>query len=110
MDNSGGKNPVQAVGSTMWYLQRYSFCAVLGIAPRDQDGDAGGVAVTNKPKMNREERDERLEHFTKCDSYQEIDAHYKISYSEAHKLKDQESMDLFIAAKKQAYQRLRERQ
>lgn len=109
MDNSGGKNPVQAVGSTMWYLQRYSFCAVLGIAPRDKDTDAGGQ-VQKGNRMNAEELQERDEHFDKCTSYQEVDAHYKASFEEAHKVKDQNAKDTFIAAKKRAYARLRERQ
>lgn len=111
MDNSGGKNPVQAVGSTMWYLQRYSFCAVLGIAPRNQDTDAGCVPVVKSGgKMDADELRERDEHFDKCLSYQEVDAHYSASFREAHQLKDQNAKDTFIAAKKRAYARLREKQ
>lgn len=111
MDNSGGKNPVQAVGSTMWYLQRYSFCAVLGIAPREQDTDAGGVQPKKQGgKMDADELAERDAHFDKCQSYQEVDAHYKASFEEAYRLKDQNAKDTFIAAKKRAYARLREKQ
>jgi hypothetical protein len=34
-DNSGSKNPIQAIGSTQSYLQRYTALALLGIATKD---------------------------------------------------------------------------
>lgn len=40
-DDSGGKQPIQAVGSTVTYLQRYTLNSALGLAvARDQDGAA----------------------------------------------------------------------
>ncbi len=39
-DASGSKNPIQAVGSAVYYLERYTFLAVLGIAQRNGDTDA----------------------------------------------------------------------
>ncbi len=45
-DNSGGKNAVQAVGSTVSYLQRYTFLAVTGLATGDMDDDGQGAAPT----------------------------------------------------------------
>lgn len=42
-DNSGGKNSIQAVGSTVTYLQRYTLKAALGLsAAQDDDGEAAG--------------------------------------------------------------------
>lgn len=38
-DDSGGKNSIQAVGSTVSYLQRYSLFAASGIVPQDADDD-----------------------------------------------------------------------
>ena len=43
-DTSGNKNAIQAVGSTVSYLQRYTLFAVLGLASREQDDD--GAAAT----------------------------------------------------------------
>lgn len=43
-DESGGKNNIQAVGSTVSYLQRYTLLAATGLAASDQDDDAGGMA------------------------------------------------------------------
>ncbi len=38
-DQTGSKNAVQAIGSTITYLQRYSFLGSLGIATADEDMD-----------------------------------------------------------------------
>lgn len=42
-DTSGSKNSIQAVGSTVSYLQRYTLFSVSGIAPKnvDDDGNQG---------------------------------------------------------------------
>ena len=44
-DNSGSKNPIQAMGSTISYLERYTLLALTGLAAHDMDDDgqaAGG--------------------------------------------------------------------
>lgn len=42
-DASGSKNAIQAIGSTLTYLQRYSLVQMLGLAAsNDDDGNAGG--------------------------------------------------------------------
>lgn len=38
-DQSGSKNSIQAVGSTVTYLQRYTLLAATGMAVQDQDDD-----------------------------------------------------------------------
>ncbi len=50
-DPSGSKNAIQAIGSTLTYLQRYSLVQMLGIAAsNDDDGKAGdaGERITEK--------------------------------------------------------------
>lgn len=43
-DTSGNKNAIQAIGSTLSYLQRYSLTAALGLASaNDDDGRAAGM-------------------------------------------------------------------
>ena len=39
-DKTGGKNEVQAIGSTVTYLQRYTLIGSLGITTADDDMDA----------------------------------------------------------------------
>lgn len=41
-DTSGSKNDIQAVGSTVTYLQRYTLLAATGMAVKDQDDDGAG--------------------------------------------------------------------
>lgn len=53
-DQSGNKNNIQAVGSTVTYLQRYTLLAVTGTATGDQDDDGAqsgaGALITDDQK------------------------------------------------------------
>ncbi|MGI9506620.1 MAG: ERF family protein [Geminicoccaceae bacterium] len=40
-DDSGGKNLIQQIASTVTYLQRYTLLAATGLAPGEQDRDGG---------------------------------------------------------------------
>ena len=44
-DATGSKNAIQAVGSTVFYLERYTLFAMTGLAPvrMDDDGQKGGI-------------------------------------------------------------------
>lgn len=44
-DTSGSKNSIQAIGSTITYLQRYTLLSLVGLATEDQDNDAVNVGV-----------------------------------------------------------------
>lgn len=44
-DTSGSKNAIQAVGSTVSYLERYTILALTGLATRDMDDDGKGTEV-----------------------------------------------------------------
>lgn len=44
-DDSGGKNGIQGVGSTVSYLSRYTLLAATGMAVRDADDDGAGGAI-----------------------------------------------------------------
>ena len=41
-DESGGKNAIQAIGSTVTYLQRYTILSLTGLSTHDQDDDGKG--------------------------------------------------------------------
>jgi hypothetical protein len=48
-DQSGNKNPIQAIGSVVTYLQRYTLKAALGVAAgHDDDGRSAGEAVPDR--------------------------------------------------------------
>ncbi len=44
-DSSGSKNSIQAIGSTITYLERYSLLAITGLAAADDDDDAMSATV-----------------------------------------------------------------
>lgn len=45
-DDSGGKNSIQAIGSAVTYLQRYTLFAATGLAAEDSDDDGKGTTVS----------------------------------------------------------------
>lgn len=54
-DTSGSKNAIQAIGSTLTYLQRYSLVQALGLAAaNDDDGKSGA----GKPTITQDQADE----------------------------------------------------
>ena len=42
-DDSGSKNSIQAIGSTISYLERYTLFALTGLASKDMDDDGKGA-------------------------------------------------------------------
>lgn len=49
IDESGNKNRIQAVGSTVTYLQRYTLLAALGLATGEDDDGRQGASSGNPP-------------------------------------------------------------
>lgn len=45
-DSSGSKNSIQAIGSAISYLSRYTLLALTGLATHDQDNDGATVGQT----------------------------------------------------------------
>lgn len=48
-DGSGGKNGIQAIGSTITYLQRYTLLSATGLAAKEMDDD--GASAGKKPDV-----------------------------------------------------------
>ena len=60
-DTSGSKNSIQAIGSTVSYLQRYTLFAATGLVPKDADDDgAGGGTVHAMTPAEREDFEARI--------------------------------------------------
>jgi hypothetical protein len=57
-DASGSKNAIQAIGSTLTYLQRYSLVQMLGLAAADDDD---GKSATGGPTITEGQADELRE-------------------------------------------------
>lgn len=88
-DQSGSKNSIQAIGSTVTYLQRYSLLAATGLAASNGDTDGH---VTNG------ELSEQLEWIGNAGSSDELKRLYKQAYE---KFEDNPSaLKAIIAARK----------
>jgi hypothetical protein len=59
-DNTGSKNAIQAIGSTVTYLQRYTLLALTGLATADQDDDGAGAADTLADKATKKEEQDKI--------------------------------------------------
>lgn len=92
-DTSGSKNAIQAIGSTVTYLQRYTLLAATGLAARNGDDDG----AESGPRLD--DLNERLEWIANCRNIAELEARFKADYLEARKLKDEKAMKALIAAK-----------
>ena len=53
-DTSGSKNAIQAIGSTITYLERYTLLALTGLATFDQDddGQSAPIEFINEKQLN----------------------------------------------------------
>jgi len=50
-DTSGGKNPVQTIGSTTTYLQRYTLLSLLGLSTFEEEDTDGRPPSNGKPRQ-----------------------------------------------------------
>jgi hypothetical protein len=55
-DTSGSKNAIQAIGSTISYLQRYTLFSILGLASADQDDDGKSSGDSSQSAAAVEEK------------------------------------------------------
>jgi hypothetical protein len=64
LDTSGSKNNIQAVGSTITYLQRYTLLAITGLATEDADDDGQSAERPQEDNAAAAKRNEWLEAIT----------------------------------------------
>jgi hypothetical protein len=57
-DKTGSKNSIQAIGSTISYLQRYTLLALTGLAAHDMDTD--GITTKSEPEFITEAQQKQL--------------------------------------------------
>lgn len=79
-DTSGGKNPIQGVGSSNNYLQRYTLLSTLGMVAEGKDNDG------NPPGINQERGNELIEAIRAEDTAVSVFAAWKAAIEECKKL------------------------
>ena len=97
-DTSGNKNSIQAVGSTVTYLQRYTLLAATGLATTEQDDDGRGGAPVSEGLS-----DERMEALgsaiANSATIDELKTTYFTAYREAEQARDRTAKQLFLRTK-----------
>lgn len=89
-DASGSKNAIQAIGSAVTYLQRYTLLAATGLAVKGMDSDGH---VTNGNFA------EKLEWIQNAKDTAELMRLFSNAYNEASAAKDKRAMALAIEAR-----------
>jgi hypothetical protein len=98
-DASGGKNSIQAIGSTVTYLQRYTLLAAVGMAGGKDDDGVGGDDKEPPRGLPEEELLSALDNIANAAHVTELHNIYSAAYKAARAIGDQESMDVLLAAK-----------
>ena len=80
-DDSGSKNPIQAIGSTISYLERYTLLALTGLATADMDNDAQGAPAE---KITTEDVNSLMDHLQSI----EVPITQLCTYMKVEKLED----------------------
>lgn len=103
-DESGGKNNIQAVGSTVTYLQRYTLLAATGMAVQDQrDDDANGGAGSKE--LPADVKADYAGQIEACEKMKEAEALWQTIATECTKVGDvpaYEELKAAMAAKRKA--------
>jgi hypothetical protein len=94
-DNSGSKNSIQAIGSTVTYLQRYTLLAACGLAAsNDNDGQGAG-----KPIIPAEELEKNIKEISDAKTMDSLKFLFKAAYGKAEELNDRKAMAHYVTAK-----------
>jgi|HubBroStandDraft_4_1064222.scaffolds.fasta_scaffold05566_14 hypothetical protein len=96
-DNTGNKNAIQAVGSTVTYLQRYTLLAACGLATSNSDNDGRGATL--EAGISEKRRNECCEWISNAANEIELRQYYFEAVREARAAKDRSAEAAYIAAK-----------
>ena len=91
-DTSGSKNAIQAIGSAVTYLERYTLLAATGLAAANGDNDGQGA-----PQM--ETLQVHLDRMAEAQNLNTLDRAFKDAFKEAMELKNTQAMLTIVNAK-----------
>lgn len=92
-DGSGSKNGIQAIGSTVTYLQRYTLLAATGLAASNGDDDGANAG----PRMD--DLNEQLEFISNSRNEEELGKMFNVAFKKAKSLKDSRAMLKIVEAR-----------
>lgn len=106
-DTSGSKNSIQAIGSTVTYLQRYTLLAAVGLAAAGMDNDGRAADEEQKPKTPEERVAECLSWIKEASDLIALQRKFVAACQEAQKTNDRDAEARYIRAKDQRKRVLR---
>lgn len=98
-DLSGGKNSIQAVGSTVTYLQRYTLLAACGLAASGTDTD--GKVIQAAQGLSADRVKEMVSELRRASNIDQLRKIFEFAYPEARKANDRAAQEAYIDAKDQ---------
>lgn len=101
-DNSGSKNAIQSIGSTVTYLQRYTLLSACGLAAsNDTDGKS-----TSEPFVEASVLEQYLGEISNAKDAAALKFLFSVAYDKAREINDRKAMAHYIAAKDKRKQEL----
>jgi ERF superfamily len=106
-DTSGNKNSIQAIASTVSYLERYTLLAATGMATSGMDNDGRTVEEEQKPEISEARLLECLTSINEAPDLVALQRRFVGAFQEADKINDKNAGARYIKAKDQRKQVLR---
>lgn len=91
-DTTGSKNAIQAIASSVSYLERYTLLAATGLAAANQDNDGQGAPAMETLQLH-------LDRMMAAENLTTLDRAFKDAFKEATELKNTQAMLALITAK-----------
>ncbi len=98
-DTSGSKNSIQAIGSTVTYLERYTLLAATGMAAAGMDNDGRSADEEQKPKISEARLLEGLTSIKEAPDLVTVQRNFLSVVREAHQINDKDAEAQYIKAK-----------
>ena len=95
-DESGGKNSIQGLGSTVTYLQRYTLLAATGMAVKGPDNDGADIKTDGLAEGLVADH---LAAIDACADITSLQKAFATAFTLAREAKDKPSMRAFTEAK-----------
>jgi ERF superfamily len=98
-DTSGSKNSIQAIGSTVTYLQRYTLLAATGMAAAGMDNDGRLADEEQKPTISEARLLQGLTSIKEAPDLVTLQRNFVSAVQEAHEINDKDAEAQYIKAK-----------
>jgi hypothetical protein len=107
-DESGNKNSIQAVGSTITYLSRYGLLSITGMAVKGEDTD--GRPPQGQPAGSEVDIEAEEGRIAQAKTAEDVSKAFNAAFALAQKSNDQLAKDRLLSAQKRRMSEIRNQQ